>query len=160
MGLGIELSAPDAEALAPFGQFLTAPEQPGVRNFYSEVLREHGPQSAPVLHVNHVPETKLPVQITQVERHPFAAQCFIPLDVERYAVVVMPSTRDGHPCIAKALALLVPGTMGVTYKANVWHVGATVFDRAGHFAVLMCRDGTDRDDEFREIPPLVLSLKN
>lgn len=154
--LVIRPGAPDAEAFAPFGRFVTAPERPGDRMFYSDVLQEHGPQSTPVLHVNHVPETKLPAQFTQVERHSHAAQCFFPLDVSRYVVVVIPSNQDGDPAIDRSLAFLMPGTTGVIYHPNVWHLGATVLDRPGHFSVLMWRDGTHSDDKFRAIPPLTL----
>jgi ureidoglycolate lyase len=63
-GLVVRPVAPDAKVFTPFGRFVTPPDLAGERTFYSEALHDRDPQSAPVLHVNHVPETKLPVQIT------------------------------------------------------------------------------------------------
>jgi ureidoglycolate lyase len=45
----------------------------------------------------------------------------------------------------------------VIYAPGVWHMGATVLDRPGHFTVLMWRGGAEPDDEFREISPLSLT---
>ena len=137
----VALSEPNDEAFASFGRFVTAPDRPGERAFYSEALREHGPESVPILHVNQVPRTKLPAEITKIERHPQAAQCFLPLEVARYVVVVMPSDHLGNPSVDQMVAFLLPATMGVIYHPNVWHVGATVLDRPGSFAVLMWREG-------------------
>lgn len=150
----MRLSAPDAAAFAAFGSFVTPPEAAGRRSFYSEHLTARPDGAAPVLHVNHVAARELPLEVTQVERHPHAAQCFLPLDVARYAVVVMPSDAAGLPRPDLALGFLVPGTMGVIYAPGVWHMGAAVLDRTGHFAVLMWRGGPLGDDEFRSIPPL------
>ena len=75
----------------------------------------------------------------------------------RYLVVVMPSDQDGNPVIEGTLAFLAPGTIGVIYYPNVWHLGATVLDRPGHFTVLMWRNGASPDDDFRAIAPLTLS---
>lgn len=150
------LRAPDAAAFAPYGRLVTAPEQPGARSFYSDSLHDRDPQSAAVLHVNHVSQSALPLPVSKVERHPHAAQCFFPMDVERYAVVVMPSGQDGLPRPDKALGFLVPGTMGVIYNRGIWHLGATVLDRAGKFVVLMWRGAPLQDDDFRTITPLTL----
>lgn len=152
----VPLSAPDAAAFAPFGEFVVPPESYGARRYYSDSLHRRPETSAPVLHVNRVRPQTLPVTVAKVERHPFAAQCFFPLDVSRYAVMVMPSDTDGRPCPDQALAFLMPGTMGVIFHAGVWHMGATVFDRDGHFTVLMWRGGPMQDDDFRSIPPITL----
>jgi ureidoglycolate lyase len=152
----IVLHAPDALAFAPYGRFVTPPDLPGTRAFYSDAFAAHPGDTAAVVHVNHVPESRLPLMATQVERHPHAAQCFIPLDVARYAVVVMPSDAEGDPVPARALGFMVPGSVGVIYNPGVWHLGATVFDRTGHFAVLMWRGGAAADDEFRTIPEFAL----
>lgn len=158
-GQVLRLAEPDAAAFAPFGRFVTGPDLPGTRSFYSDSLHERDPLSAAVLHVNHVAPAALPLAVTRIERHPRAAQCFFPLDVARYAVVVMPSGDDGLPLTRQAVGFLVPGHVGVIYHRDVWHLGATVLDRAGHFVVLMWRGGPGQDDDFRTIPPLTLIEK-
>lgn len=154
--LVLKLQRPDAASFAPFGKFVIPPDEPGKRRVFSEALHQRHETSAPVLHVNHVRPTTLPIQVTHIERHPHAAQCFFPLEVSRYVVVVMPSDAAGQPCPDEALALLMPGSMGVIINSGVWHAGATVLDRAGHFAVLMWRGGDVQDDDFLTIDPLTL----
>lgn len=154
----ILLQPPDPQAFAPYGAFILPPDQPGRRAFYSEALQPRPPGAVPVLHVNHVPASTLPLTVTGLERHPHAAQCFMPLDVARYVVLVMPSDDNGLPLPSQALGFLVPGTIGVIYHADVWHLGATVLDRPGHFTVLMWRGGVTEDDVFRTIEPLTLAL--
>lgn len=156
----IVLQPPDPQAFAPYGSFILPPEQPGRRAFYSEALQPRPQGAVPVLHVNHVTPSTLPLSVTGLERHPHAAQCFMPLDVARYVVLVMPSDDCGAPLPSKALGFLVPGTVGVIYHANIWHLGATVLDRQGHFTVLMWRGGVVEDDVFRTIEPLTLALPN
>lgn len=150
------LQQPDPDAFAAYGHLVTPPDLPGKRQFYSDTLHTRAKDSAPVLHVNHVTPQSLPIEVSEIERHPHAAQCFFPLDVSRYVVMVMPSDDTGQPHPDLALAFLMPGTMGVIFNPGVWHLGATVLDRAGHFTVLMWRGGPQQDDEFRTIAPLTL----
>lgn len=155
-GQKVTLVAADATAFAPYGRFVTAPDVAGTRLFYSGCLHEGPKGAAPVLHTNCVPRAQLPLRCTRIERHPYAAQCFLPLDVSRYVVLVMPSDARGAPVTEAAIGMVVPGDRGVIFHRNVWHMGASVLDRTGHFAVLMRRGGTQPDDEFRDIPPLLL----
>ncbi|ABD57032.1 ureidoglycolate lyase [Jannaschia sp. CCS1] len=153
----ITLQPPDGAAFAPFGRLIHPPDAPGKRQFYSDALHIRPPGSAPVLHVNHVLPSPLPVEVTGIERHPHAAQCFMPIDVAGYAVLVFPSDASGQPLLDQGLGFLMPGTMGVIYAPTVWHLGATVLERPGHFSVLMWRGGPQQDDEFQSVPPLILA---
>lgn len=152
--MAVTLRPPDAKAFAPYGRFLVPSEEPGKRQFYSDALDIRTETSAPVLHVNHVLPQTFPISVGKIERHPHAAQCFVPLDVSRYVVMAMPSDSDGDPCAERAVAFLMPATTGVIFNPGVWHLGSTVVDRPGHFAVLMWRGGLQQDDEFRTIPPM------
>lgn len=153
----IHLAQPDPKAFDPFGHLVLPPDEPGKRRFYSENFQVSPVGSAPVLHVNHVLPSTLPINVTGIERHPYAAQCFLPIDVSRYAVLVYPSDEGGDPVLDAGLAFLMPGTVGVIFNPNVWHLGATVLDRPGHFTVLMWRGGPQQDDDFRTIAPLTLT---
>lgn len=128
----------------------------GQRAFFSDSLGDRPAASAPVLHVNKVEPSALPLQVSEVERHSFASQCFFPLDVEAYVTLVMPSDGDGKPLPDEALAFQMPGTKGVIYNPGVWHLGATVLQRPGNFVVLMWRGGLRQDDEVHTIPSLTL----
>ncbi|MBI1416817.1 MAG: hypothetical protein GC146_06290 [Limimaricola sp.] len=151
MPLRVPLRPVDPAAFAPFGAIVQPPAALGQRAFFSDHLHQRAEGSAPVLHVNHVAPSVLPLEIKRLERHPVAAQVFIPLDVSRYVALVMPSDPSGAPDPTRALAMLMPGTLGIIYSPGVWHLGATVLDKVGSFAVLMWRGGREPDDEFRTI---------
>ena len=147
----------DNAVFSRFGTFVEAPTAAGERRLYSDWVRPIDGLS-PQLHVNHVTAEALPMSLSRVERHPRAAQVFLPLDVARYLITVMPAREpDGAPDVAAAISFLVPGTMGVIYRASVWHAGAAVLDRYGRFAVLMWRGAAD-DDVFADIPTLTVTV--
>jgi len=143
------LSEISAESFAPYGALIHKPATAGQRQFYSEWLGGEG--LSPVFHVNNVPPSTLPHTINRLERHPHAAQCFVPLDVSRYLVTVALSRDDGAPDLDELESFVVPSTLGVVYAPGVWHAGASVLDRPGAFAVLMWRGAVD-DDVFTTIP--------
>ncbi|SDX60029.1 ureidoglycolate lyase [Roseicitreum antarcticum] len=153
----LRLVSADATAFAPFGSFVTPPDQPGERAFYSDAFTGAPADSAAVVHVNNVVASELPLEVRRIERHAHAAQCFIPLDVAHYLVMVMPSDPAGDPDPDGAIAFELPGTTGVIYAPGVWHLGATVIGRNGHFVVTMWRGGAQADDEFRDIDPILLT---
>ena len=147
----LKLQPPRAEALAPFATLIAPPTGAEPRAFYSQHLAD-GPDGAALqVHVNTVLSSALPLQISKVERHPFAAQAFVPLDVARYIVAVFPSSPEGEPIMGEASAFLVPGTLGVIFAPGVWHLGATVLDRTGHFVVMMRRRNDEHDDVFLQV---------
>ena len=139
------------EAIAPFGAILSAPAALGERARYTDWLGSARPGMTPRLHVNHLPATVLPCRVSTLERHPWSAQCFFPLHVRRYIVVVAPTDAAGAPVLAAARAFLVPGEVGMVYRQNTWHAGATVLDQPGSFAVLMWRNDTDDDERFVQL---------
>lgn len=150
----VPLLAPDAELFAPFGAFIDVPAQTGERRSYSDWLRPVAGLT-PQLHTNRVLASALPLTVTRVERHPHAAQVFVPLQVARYVVTVLPADAEGRPDTARARAFVLPGTLGVAYRAGVWHAGIAVLDADASFVVLMWRGAAD-DDVFVSVPPLVV----
>jgi ureidoglycolate lyase len=133
-----------ADAFSPFGEIIDRPGVFGERRMFSDWLG--GSSLKPVFHTNAVPAARLPVTLETLERHPHAAQCFVPLDVSRFVVTVAESDAAGRPRLETLRAFILPGTRGVIYRQGVWHAPATVLDRAGSFAVLMWR-GLPDDDE-------------
>ncbi|MFN4129835.1 MAG: ureidoglycolate lyase [Paracoccaceae bacterium] len=145
----------DAAAFARFGTLVDKPESAGDRRMFSDWLPATD-GLALQFHLNHVAPSALPSPLAQVERHPHSAQVFLPVDVARYLVVVMPSLADGAPDVLRACCLALPGTVGVIYRRDVWHAGIMVLDRPGSFAVLMWRGAQD-DDVFLPIPVITLA---
>lgn len=147
---------PDDEAFAAFGALIEPPHIVGERRFFSSWLGAEHDACRPVLHTNNVAQCLLPAPLDSLEKHPHAAQAFIPLDVSRYVVTVAPSDPQGEPLVDEIRAFVVPGNRGVIYRRDVWHGSARVLDRAGSFAVLMWRGAAD-DDVFFPIAPVMLA---
>lgn len=149
-------------AFVNFGAVIEAPSQSGDRYEYSSWLGTYGldgsglgagrPGMTPRLHVNRLEPVVLPRLIDTLERHPYSAQVFIPLDVASYVVAVAEAGEDDAPDGGSAQAFLAPGNLGIVYAPGVWHAGAAVLERAGSFAVLMWRSGTADDEEFAPLP--------
>lgn len=146
----------DSRAFEPFGAFIDRPGRPGERRLYSEwAAPVAGLQ--PQLHTNRVTPSALPLTITRVERHPHAAQLFVPLRADRYLVTVMPADGTGRPDPRAARAFVVPGTLGVAYRPGVWHAGITALGEEACFAVLMWRGAAD-DDVFADVSPVAVEV--
>jgi ureidoglycolate lyase len=141
----------DAEEFSPYGDVLAPPAELG-RVYFDQGLRSTRPGAWPSLSVAHVKFLPaLPLEATVMERHEFSSQSFVPLDVSRWLVIVAPSGADGGPDGSRALAFLAGPGQGVTYHAGTWHHPLTILDRPGRIAVLMWRDGTTTDEEFRSL---------
>lgn len=148
----LRAAPPDAAAFAPFGGFIDVPARVGERCTYSEWLAPV-PGLTPQCYTNRVSPVALPLTLERVERHPHAAQVFLPLMAARYLVTVMPSDAEGRPQPALARAFVLPRELGVAYHPGVWHAGITALDAEASFAVLMWRGAAD-DDVFAAIPPI------
>lgn len=140
-----------AETFQPLGDVLEARSDFG-RTYFNSRLANHRPAAHCSLSLTHIAQTSsCPLTATEMERHEFSSQSFIPLDVSRYLIVVAPSLDSGQPDPARAKAFLVPGDVGITYGADVWHCPISILDRPARFAVLMWTDGSDQDEEFVQL---------
>lgn len=93
----------------------------------------------------------LPMRLTALERHPFSAQSFVPLDPGRYLVIVCAAAPDGQPDLTTLHAFLAHGRQSVTFARNVWHHSMTVLDAGMEFAVAMGMTGRGDDDVFQDL---------
>ncbi|MEW5423237.1 ureidoglycolate lyase [Amorphus sp. 3PC139-8] len=80
--------------------------------------------------------------MTQAEQHPHSAQLFVPLNANRYLVVVWES-EPGDRSVPQAF--LAGGRDLVVYNPGVWHHGIVALDRQTLFVSAMWKtpDGTD-----------------
>lgn len=93
----------------------------------------------------------LPLQLRVLERHPFSAQSFIPLDHGRYLVIVCEADPAGRPNLNTLRAFLALSHQCVTYARNVWHHPMTVLDKPMEFTVAMGMTGRGDDDVFQDL---------
>lgn len=77
-----------------------------------------------------VPEAT-PVALRLMERHPLGSQTFMPVNGQRYIVVVAPA---GEPLRPEALrAFVANGNQGINYYRGVWHHPMIALDNACEF---------------------------
>lgn len=146
-----------ADAFAPFGEVLAAPESPG-RVHIEGALENRRPQAKPALYFTCKEPSALPLRSVTMERHPHSSQSFVPMDAGRWLVIVAPHAEGGRPDMARARAFLARPDQGVTYGADVWHHPFTVIDRPARVAVFMWKDGSPTDDEFVSVAPFEVHL--
>jgi ureidoglycolate lyase len=138
----------DAEAFAPFGDLLTAPREPGRHAFGSGLANLRATAKSELTLSRVAPHGALPLAVSEMERHAYSSQSFVPLSVARWLVIVAPSGADGAPDGRRARAFLAGPQQGVTYRVGTWHYPITVLDETAQFAIFMWRDGGKGDEEF------------
>jgi len=146
------------EAFAPFGDVIDVPDVAG-RTYYEDALGNLRDTAHASLSVSLKVETQdRPLRSDYMERHEFSSQTFMPLDVERWLIIVAPHAGAGGPDVSGMKAFIATGKQGVTYRPDTWHHGLTVLDRPGRFAVFMWRDGGKGDEEFVPVPPFTVRI--
>jgi ureidoglycolate lyase len=118
MKLTIEPLLP--EAFAPFGTVVRAPAEVA-RTPFPAALGNLRPDARATLSASRALPKTLPLTSTVMERHRHSSQTFLPLDVERYIVLVAPHSATGAPDMLRARAFVVPGDTGISYAADSWH---------------------------------------
>lgn len=135
------------ELFAPYGQVLMAQNGVPERIVWAADVDNQRPEArANVTYMSLEPE-HYPVTISELERHPFSHQIFVPLEGTHHLVVVCPSKKDGFPDLEKAIAFHAAGAQTVNYNANVWHAPRIVLHNAGSFIMLRWDADTGADTE-------------
>lgn len=141
----LQLAPLTAEAFAPFGDVVDPPA-PGDRRALSETLATTEGGLTPRLGFSNAKPWDLPLTATEMERHNRSCQCFVPLDVARWVVLVAPD-QGGRPDAEALRGFLVRGDQAVNYHIGTWHHPLRALDRPARFAVLMWTTGRKADDE-------------
>ena len=150
----------DSAAFEPYGQVLSDPG-PDNRTDYVAKLSNGRPSLPPNLGVvRAMPPKALPIEVTKMERHPLSSQSFMPLDCDRYLVIVAkPQGEDGPPDLTTLRAFVVPGHAGINYTAGTWHFPLTSLDRPATFGLLMYMDGGPSDEDWHTLDaPITLHV--
>ncbi|HET7315644.1 ureidoglycolate lyase [Salinisphaera sp.] len=126
------------EAFAPFGDVIESqgPSNPinqGKGWRYPDLARvdvASGDGRTAISRVACVPEAT-PVRLRLMERHPLGSQAFIPVDGQRYIVVVAPAGEPPGPDALRAF--VASGDQGINYHRGVWHHPMIALDNACDF---------------------------
>ncbi|MGC8120990.1 ureidoglycolate lyase [Marinobacter sp. VGCF2001] len=88
----------------------------------------------------------LPLELTFLERHPQGSQAFMPLNRERFLIVVAPPGDGIDP--GDVRAFVTDGRQGVNYRAGTWHAIQSVLETEGEFVVVDRGGAGNNCDEF------------
>ena len=136
------------DAFSPFGQLMPTPKPGETRVELIEELQNLRLAAKPRLSLAIVGPTDLPLVATQMERHVFSSQAFIPYECDSYLVLVAPHGPTGSPDMVGLKAFRVPGSIGINYKPDTWHHPLTALETSGRFVVLTFVENTADDEEF------------
>lgn len=141
-----------AEAFAPYGDVIASTGEPAPINqgkgwrfgdLATPDIDAEGGRAA-ISRMRCLPES-LPVPLRLMERHPLGSQAFVPLDGQRYVVVVAPAGEP--PEVADLRAFLCRGDQGINYRRGTWHHPMIALDRECEFVeVHRAGPGTNCDE--------------
>jgi ureidoglycolate lyase len=147
-----------AEAFAPYGEVLAAPQTVGVRTSYNAGLANLRPDVPACLSLILAAPVPRPVGIEVIERHVFTSQSLVPMAPARWVIVVAPVAAEDGPDLEAAEAFLPAPGQGITLAPGTWHAPLTVLDAPAPFAFLMWRNHATDDEEIMAIPPMAVAV--
>lgn len=97
--------------------------------------------------------TEIPFKIDMLERHPHGSQSFIPLQQQKFIIIVALAFDETRPDEQQIYAFLSNGRQGVNYHQGVWHHPLITLEAKSDFLVVDRIGGGQNCD----VHPLVIS---
>jgi ureidoglycolate lyase len=151
-----------SQEFAPFGQVLMAEGKvPERKPWAAEVENLRQEARANVTFMSLEPE-QFPVKITNLEKHRYSHQLFVPLKNTTHLVVVCRSLADGIPDISTTRAFYATEGQCVNYNADIWHAPRMVIKNRGSFIMIRWDAETPEDTDLitLEQPLIVVTPHN
>lgn len=99
----------------------------------------------------NIKSTQIPFEISMLERHPNGSQAFIPMQGQKFLIVVAPSLDTDTPDLSQLCAFITDGTQGINYRAGTWHHPLLTLEAPSDFAVVD-RIGTGHNCDVYQFP--------
>ncbi|MCB1339572.1 MAG: ureidoglycolate lyase [Pseudooceanicola sp.] len=135
----IALQPLTAAAFAPFGDLLEIEGEPDkiinqgmCGRWHDRATLDFADGRAGVSLFNAIPR-ELPYALDLVERHPDGSQCFIPMSLQPFLVIVAPD-EGGKP--GRPLAFETAPGQAINFHRGTWHGVLTPLHAPGLFAVV------------------------
>jgi len=143
-GHRIQLKPLTRDAFAPYGDVIEIdgahhfPINQGKIERYHDLARVEidsdagGRPAISVMTCNQT--TRIPCDVTVVERHPHGSQAFVPLTRGRMIIVVAAAGDDPQP--VDFTGFISDGEQGVNYRAGIWHMPLICEHEAQRFLIV------------------------
>lgn len=141
----IEIQPLTQESFAPFGDVIEKsnkgfiPINQGLTERYHalSLMQVSGEQGAVGMSIFHnLFATTMPFQIEILERHPYGSQSFIPLQQQKFIIVVALPLDLTRPDEKRIYAFISNGQQGITYHQGVWHHPLITLEAESDFLVV------------------------
>ena len=99
----------------------------------------------------NIKSTQIPFEISMLERHPNGSQAFIPMQGQKFLIIVAPSLDTDTPDLSQLCAFITDGTQGINYRAGTWHHPLLTLEAPSDFAVVD-RIGTGHNCDVYQFP--------
>ncbi|MCY6411510.1 ureidoglycolate lyase [Acinetobacter sp. VNH17] len=141
----IQIQPLTQESFAPFGDIIEKenrdffPINNGLTERYHalSLAQVSGEDVAVGMSIFHnLAATELPFHIEMLERHPYGSQSFIPLQQQKFVIVVALPLDHTQPDEQQIFAFLSNGQQGVNYHQGVWHHSLITLEHNSDFLVV------------------------
>lgn len=134
------------ESFQPFGEVISCTghsffhiNDTHTERYHAIVETEiHGEAKAGISIFRNIKVTTLPLKISMLERHPAGSQAFIPMQGQKFLIVVALNSNEhaDQPDLEQIYAFISDGSQGVNYRAGTWHHPLLTLEAPSDFAVI------------------------
>ena len=132
------------EKFSPFGEVISCAENDFFHINDAHTERYHalvqteiiGEARTGISIFRNIKTTTIPFEISMLERHPKGSQAFIPMQGQRFLVIVAPNLNADEPDLSELKAFITDGSQGVNYRAGTWHHPLLTLESPSDFAVV------------------------
>lgn len=106
----------------------------------------------------NIKTTTFPLNIMMLERHPKGSQAFIPMQGQKFVVIVAKSLDANTPNLNEIYAFITDGSQGVNYRAGTWHHPLLTLESPSDFAVID-RIGEGQNCDVYQFPSQLINIQ-
>lgn len=144
MNQAIQIQPLTKENFAPFGEVIACEDNDFFHINDAHTERYHalvqteieGEARTGISIFRNIKTTTLPFEISMLERHPIGSQAFIPMQGQKFLVIVAPNLNANEPDLSQLKAFMTNGSQGVNYRAGTWHHPLLTLESPSDFAVI------------------------
>lgn len=144
MNQAIQIQPLTKDSFAPFGEVITCEgndffhiNDAHTERYHALVQTEiEGEARTGISIFRNIKTTTIPFEVSMLERHPIGSQAFIPMQGQKFLVIVAPNLNANEPDLSQLKAFMTNASQGVNYRAGTWHHPLLTLESPSDFAVV------------------------